>query len=141
MPTDALRPAEIAHRLVGVHTVDRRGDSCIGLDRGPGGPPFNERERELLRLFLAGCPGFHREQLLARALAYLPLSRREQDVLGLLLTDLDENAAAHALGLTWRTTHQYAVSITRKFGVRGRRGLMAHWLRHETTRRPERSRA
>jgi len=41
-----------------------------------------------------------------------------------------EREIGAALGLTWRTTHQYAAAIFKKFGVRGRLGLMAYWLRH-----------
>ena len=48
----------------------------------------------------------------------------------LLLTELTELEIGAALGLTPRTTHQYAVAILKKFGVKGRVGLMAHWLRY-----------
>jgi DNA-binding CsgD family transcriptional regulator len=126
---ESLRPLGIEYRMVGAHALDRRRESYIGLDRSPRDQPFSERDRDLLRLFLMGCPAFHREQLLQRG-AHPPLTPREHDVLRLLLTDLGEREIGEALGLTWRTTHQYVVSILKKFGVKGRVGLMAYWLRH-----------
>jgi DNA-binding CsgD family transcriptional regulator len=135
---EAMRPIGIEHRMVGARTVDRRSESYIGLDRGPRERPFDEDERDLLYLFLQGCPSFHREQLLLRGLADPPLSPREQDVLRLLLTDLSEREIGEALGLTWRTTHQYAGAIFKKFAVKGRIGLMAYWLRHKANGRARR---
>jgi DNA-binding CsgD family transcriptional regulator len=133
---ESLRPFAIEHRMVGAAAVDGRSESYIGLDRSPRERPFAKRERDLLHLFLLGSTGFHREQLLRHGLAHPPLTPREREVLGLLLTDLGERDIGEALGLSWRTTHQYAVSILRKFGVKGRIGLMAHWLRHPPSRRP-----
>jgi DNA-binding CsgD family transcriptional regulator len=127
---ESMRPCGVEYRMVGAHALDARSESYIGLDRGPRERPFAMRERDLLHLFLMGCPGFHREQLLVRGFAYPPLTPRERDVLRLLLTDLSEREIGESLGLTWRTTHQYVVSILRKFGVKGRIGLMALWLRH-----------
>jgi DNA-binding CsgD family transcriptional regulator len=127
---ELLRPAGVADRIIGVHPVDERRESHICVDRAPGERLFGDRERDLLHLFLTGAPGFHREQFMAHGLPNAPLSPRERDVLGLLLTDRSERQIAEALGLTWRTTHQYAVSVFKKFGVRGRFGLMAYWLRH-----------
>ena len=130
MVNEVWRPIGVEHRLLGVQAVDAGRESCIGFDRGPRERPFAERERDLLHLFLLGGLGFHREQLLAHAPTRPPLTAREQAVLRLLLTDLSEREIGAALGLTPRTTHQYVVAILRKFGVKGRVGLMAHWLGH-----------
>lgn len=59
-----------------------------------------------------------------------PLSRQERRVLDLLLTDAPEKEIAQALGLAESTIHSYVASIFRKFGVRGRKGLMSLWLQH-----------
>ena len=51
-------------------------------------------------------------------------------VLNLLLTEAGEKQIAERLGLAVSTTHSYITGIYRKFGVRGRAGLMSLWLRH-----------
>jgi DNA-binding CsgD family transcriptional regulator len=128
MVNEVWRPIGVEHRLLGVQAVDAFSESCIGLDRGPRERPFGKRERDLLHLFLLGGLGFHREQ--PHAPARPRLTAREQAVLRLLLTELTEREIGAALGLTPRTTHQYVVAILKKFDVKGRVGLMAHWLRH-----------
>ncbi len=133
---EALRPAGIESRLVGARAVDDATESYICLDRDDDDEPFAQRERDLLQLFLMGCPAFHRQQLTARVLGNPRLTPRERDVLALLLTDRTEREIGRELDLTWRTTHQYSVSILRKFGVRGRIGLMAMWLRQSGRRLP-----
>lgn len=57
------------------------------------------------------------------------LAPYEQRVLKLLLTDAAEKQIAHRLGLADSTTHSYVTAIYRKFGVRGRAGLMSLWVR------------
>jgi DNA-binding CsgD family transcriptional regulator len=138
---EVLRPGGVQDRLLGSHFLesstnsDPLAESYIGLDRAPGDKPFGARERNILQLLLTSCPGFKRDLLRARGLiqATSPLSPRECMVLRFLLTDMSEKEIAAELGLTWRTTHQYVVAIQRKFGVRGRVGLMALWLQNLST--------
>lgn len=59
-----------------------------------------------------------------------PLSPQERRVLELLLTDAPEREIAASMGLAESTIHSYIASIFRKFGVRGRKGLMSLWLQH-----------
>jgi len=66
----------------------------------------------------------HHDLLLASA----PLAPREREVLELLLTEATEKQIAERLGLAVSTTHAYITGIYRKFGVRGRAGLMSLWL-------------
>jgi len=135
---EVLRPGGVQDRLLGSHSIkpgmssDPLTESYFGLDRAPGDKPFGARERNILQLFLLSFPGFNRDLLRARGLiqAISPLSPRECMVLHFLLTDMTEKEIAAELGLTWRTTHQYVVAIQRKFGVRGRVGLMARWLQN-----------
>lgn len=126
---EVLRPLGITDQLVGAHTVDATHESYIGLDRARG-RPFGERERDVLHLFLAGAPRFHREVLRSHGLAGdgAPLSPRERQTLELLLSELSEKQIAAALGIGGRTAHEYAVAVYRKLGVSGRTGLMASWL-------------
>ena len=58
------------------------------------------------------------------------LAPHERRVLNLLLTEAGEKQIAERLGLAVSTTHSYITGIYRKFGVRGRAGLMSLWLRH-----------
>ncbi|MGY2487991.1 helix-turn-helix transcriptional regulator [Cupriavidus sp. CP313] len=69
---------------------------------------------------------------LGLALSSVPLAPHEQKVLRLLLTDASEKQIAQRLGLAVSTTHSYVTGIFRKFGVRGRAGLMSLWLENLT---------
>lgn len=128
---EVLRPLGVEDRLVGSFPVSPTAESYFGLDRGPDDPPFDERAGDVLRLFLAGCPLFHEEQLRVRGVldASPRLSPRETSVLKLLLTGLSERGMAEALGLSYHTTHQYVISVYRKFDVNSRSELTARWLR------------
>ena len=128
-----LQPLGVEDRLLGSHVVSENAESYIGVDRGKNDSPFGERERDLLQLFLLGSPTIHRDLMRSRGLIGMEtsLSPRERDVQRLLLTSLTEEQIGLALGLTPRTTHQYVVSILRKWKVSGRVGLMARWLHRD----------
>src|ERR1017187_4351507 len=130
---EVLVPLGVEDRLLGCHVVSPDAESYIGVDRGKNDPPFGERERDVLQLFLLGSCAMHRDLMRSRGLIGIevPLSPREQDVQQLLLTSLTEEEIGLALGLTRRTTHQYVVAILRKRKVSGRVGLMAMWLRRD----------
>lgn len=135
---EVLRPLGIADRLVGSFPVGPTAESYFALDRALGDPPFDDRARNVLRLFLAGGPHFHHEQLRVRGVldGTQHLSPREREVLKLLLTGLSERGMADALGLSYHTIHQYVISVYRKFGVHSRPELTALWLRSSPPSRP-----
>lgn len=56
------------------------------------------------------------------------LSPRERETLLLLLRGGSEKEIAEELGLSYKTLHQYVVSVYRKFGVHSRAELLALWL-------------
>lgn len=91
---------------------------------------FSEADVALVAETLRGLKWFHYNLMLSRGLqlAGAPLTPRQRQVLTLLLGNGSEKTIAHRLGLTPSTTHQYAVELYRKFGVKGRTGLMALWL-------------
>lgn len=62
------------------------------------------------------------------------LAPHESRVLQLLLTEAAEKQIAEQLGLATSTTHSYITNIYRKFGVRGRAGLMSLWLKEMQNR-------
>lgn len=132
MVSETMRPLGLSDRLIAAAPVGVEREVHIGIDRQIGDRSFGERERDLLNLFLLGSRAFQQEQFLAQAGASPALTPREHEVMALLLTDMSEREIGEELGLTYRTVHQYAVSIFKKYGVRGRLGLMALWLRRGT---------
>jgi DNA-binding CsgD family transcriptional regulator len=60
--------------------------------------------------------------------AATPLTPTERRVLHLLLTGLPEKLIAEQLERSYHTTHEWIMSIYRKFGVNNRAALMALWL-------------
>jgi DNA-binding CsgD family transcriptional regulator len=91
---------------------------------------FSRADAALLAHALRGIKWFHRQLLLSHnlLLAQVPLSPTQRRMLFILLSDQTEKQIAAQLGFTPGTTHQYAVELYRKFGVKGRAGLMALWL-------------
>ena len=91
---------------------------------------FTEKDIALLAYALRGIKWFHRQLMLTSGplVARTPLTPTERKVLGLLLGKASEKNIAENLGLAVSTTHQYVVSLYRKFGVRSRAGLMSLWL-------------
>lgn len=88
-------------------------------------------ESEQLRIGIArDVTPLRQKSILDRGLAHasVPLAAHERRVLELLLTDASEKQIADRLGLAITTTHSYVTGIFRKFGVRGRAGLMALWI-------------
>lgn len=129
---EVLVPLGIAHRLIGASATATGAESYLIFDREGGGRGFSARERGMVALFLRGSGLLHRDLLQMHGLlnAFRPLSRRERDVLQLLLTGDSEREIARALGLTPATTHQYVVAILRNFGAHSRAELMAQWRLH-----------
>lgn len=78
--------------------------------------------RDITHLKRADAPAFE------VAASVSALASHERKVLQLLLTDATEKQIAAQLGLAVSTTHSYITGIFRKFGVRGRAGLMSLWL-------------
>lgn len=86
-------------------------------------------EHERLRVGVArDVTALRRRQAAPPALLSV-LARHERKVLELLLTDANEKQIAERLGLAASTTHSYITGIFRKYGVRGRAGLMSLWLK------------
>ena len=92
--------------------------------------PLPDQTIAQLTYALRGIKWFHRHLLLSHGLlmASTPLTPAEVKVVQLLLTEATERGIAERLGLADSTTHQYVVSIFRKFGVNSRAGLMSLWL-------------
>lgn len=93
---------------------------------------FTPQDAELAGYAIRGLKWFHRQLLCSHGLlvAQFPLTPTERQVVQLLLTDKSEKQIAAELGQRPLTTHGHVKEIFRKFGVKGRAGLMAIWLSH-----------
>lgn len=93
-------------------------------------PRFNEEERNYL--YLAGAPltWLFKQMALAKGIMLVqkPLTASEKKVLRYLLMGDSEQAIADKTNLSPATVHTYATRIYRKYGVKGRTGLMAAWI-------------
>jgi DNA-binding CsgD family transcriptional regulator len=110
--------------------VSPTAESYYGFLRMRENEPFTETQRDVAYHAMRGLTWFHRQVLLAHGVlaAGTPLSPTERKVLGLLLTDRSEKLIAADLGVTASTLHTYVRGVLRKFGVRGRSGLISLWL-------------
>jgi DNA-binding CsgD family transcriptional regulator len=117
--------------LVASYTISPRAEIFYGIHRAPGDAEFGERERHLLLEALTQLGWFQRR--LARSLGLLdartPLTPRQRQLLGLLLTGASEKEIAEQLQITALTVHQYVKEIYRNFSVHSRAELMALWLK------------
>jgi DNA-binding CsgD family transcriptional regulator len=95
--------------------------------RAPKGGVYAERERDLVDIFLSECQWLYAAPppvQLARSRTE-NFSRRERQVLEILLTGAAEKQVAGLLGVSPNTAHQYVKSIYRKLSVTSRPQLMA----------------
>ena len=117
----------VGERLVAMSPLNEDSESCIIIDRPVGSDPFSAQQRDFLRLAVASIPNVHRRLFLERGIlcASSMLSRREMDTYRLLLSELSESEIAERMNLSIHTVHDYARHLYKKFGVKGRIGLMA----------------
>jgi DNA-binding CsgD family transcriptional regulator len=99
--------------------------SALVFKRAAGDPPFSIEERELLHLFQAESDWIFRRESRPPQDLIDGLTRREQETLGLLLTDASEKEVAARLGISPHTVHDYVKRLYRKIGVSSRAALMA----------------
>jgi len=111
--------------------VNEDAESFLLLDRYDSDHGFTANDVEWATYTMRGLKWFHRELMLSHGLlvAVRSLTLTERRVVQLLLTDRTEAEIAMQLGQSPHTTHGYVKEILRKYGVRGRTGLMALWLR------------
>lgn len=123
-------PSDIEDSLVSVFKVNAEGDVRVLIFKRPSkGGAFGERERDLLDIFVSEHRWlFESRPEQPRSVAPNLLekfSRREREVLEILLTGAPEKHVAGLLGVSRNTAHQYVKSIYRKLSVTSRPQLMA----------------
>lgn len=110
--------------------VNRDAESCFIIHADERRGPFTDNDITFAARVLRGIKWFHRDLMLKQGelVASAPLSPAERKVLRELLTDATEKEIAVRLDLASSTVHQYVTSLYRKYGVKGRAGLMSLWL-------------
>lgn len=126
------RSLGIADRIWVVFPVSREAECYYCIDKQGPRRRFSAADAELAGTVMRGIKWFHRQLLLSHGLglAETPLTPAEKRALRLLVTGDCEKTIAKRLGVTAGTTHQYVLSIYRKFGVRSRPELLSLWLNH-----------
>lgn len=121
----------IEDRMWVSYPVNADAESHFVFDRIGTRRQFTARELAVAAALLRGLRWFHRKTLLNQGLlvAKTPLTPAQRQVLPLLLTDAPEKAIAAKLGQSFHTTHSHVQEIFRRYGVSGRAGLMAIWLK------------
>lgn len=124
------RQTGIADRIWVVFPVSADTESYFLFDTHESGRFFSAQELGLVAHALRGLKWFHRQLLLSYGVgtASTSLTQAERRVIPLLLSGDGEKRIADKLELKQSTLHQYATSVYRKFGVRGRTEFMAIWL-------------
>jgi len=120
----------ITDRLFMSIPINRDTETMFLLDRYHDAPHFSEKEADVVAYTMRGLKWFHRELMLSHGLilAGTPLTPTERRIVRLLLTERTEKEIAAELGQSPKTTHKYVTEIYRKYGVKGRPGMMALWL-------------
>jgi DNA-binding CsgD family transcriptional regulator len=123
-------PFDITDRMWCVFPVNEDCEVAYILDRYGKRPPFSARDKQVVATTLRGIRWFHRQTMLAHGvmLGDERLSPRERSLGACLLGNQSEKQISQSLGLTFSTTRTYIKALYKKFGVKGRAGLMALWL-------------
>jgi DNA-binding CsgD family transcriptional regulator len=123
-------PFGITDRLWCVFPVNDDCEVAYILDRGRSRPHFTEQDKQVVATTLRALKWFHRQTMLVHGVVLGDgrLSPRERSLCSRLLGHQAEKEIAESLGLTFSTTRTYIKALYKKFGVKGRAGLMALWL-------------
>ncbi len=123
-------PFGITDRMWSVFPVNEDCEVAFILDRFGERPGFTAEDKRRVAETLRPLKWFHRSCVMAHGvtLGGGRLSPRERSLCTLLLGTMSEKEIAESLGLSLSTTRGYIQALYRKFGVKGRTGLMGLWL-------------
>lgn len=121
-----LRPVRVGQMLNAVWKVDREA-FCLSICRESRDRPFTEQDVAFMQFTIAVLGGPLGKELAAPAKFLLP-PRLQQVLNGILGGKSEKEISAH-LGLAPSTVHEYVGTVYRRFGVRSRGELMAHFVR------------
>jgi len=124
------RKLGICDRMWAVFPVNADAEAYYCFDKHGTRRRFTMRHMALAAHALRGIKWFHRQLLLSHGLGVCKaaLTPTERRALQELLSGKSERHVAERLGVTTGSAHQYATSVYRKFGARGRAEMMAMWL-------------
>jgi len=116
--------------IMAAFPLSQDAECGIVIHASPERGAFDNDDLALAWEVLRGLKWFLRRILHEHSLliASSPLSPAERRTLSSLLTGATEKEIGLNLDLSPHTVHQYAKSIYRKYGVKGRAGLMSLWL-------------
>lgn len=123
-------PFGITDRMWCVFPINEDCEVAFILDRMGNQAGFSAHEKYLVSSVLRPLKWFHRSCVMAQGviLGGSRLTPREKSLCTLLLGTQSEKEIATSLGLKLSTTRGYIQALYRKFGVKGRTGLMGLWL-------------
>jgi DNA-binding CsgD family transcriptional regulator len=128
-PPDVWRSLGVADVLISVYLLEPGTFSMAGCLRRVGGAPFTERERIILHYVFQHVPWLHTgSQSAADAESIAQLSKREREVLQLLLEGHARKEVASRLNLSTHTVADYLKVIHKKLGVTSRAELLARFI-------------
>ena len=128
--TPPWRRAGLRDVLITIYPLASGGYSVAGFCRRSG-DPFTDRERSLLHCVFQNVPWLHGEApLQAGAKLGGLLSRREREVLELLLEGHARKEVAARLNLSTHTVADYLKVIYKKLGVTSRAALLAKFIQN-----------
>lgn len=125
-----LRSARGRRPALGRHAAHAGGQSYFVFDKRNTQSRFTAADARLAGDTLRGLAWLQRQLAYSHGLSLVeqPLTPMERRVIRHLLSEKSEKEIAAALKQSEHTTHSHIKEIYRKFGVKGRAGLMAIWL-------------
>lgn len=117
----------VGDRMIAMFCLGEDAEACVVIDRAPADDAFSAEDKRIFHLAVCGIAGLHKRVFMENGLfaSSCPLSKRERELYRYLLTDLSESQIAERMKLSVHTIHSYARGLYKKFGVKGRIGLMA----------------
>ena len=123
------RSAGLGDALVSVCLLEPGTFSMAACVRRVGGAPFAERERTILHYVFQHVPWLHAgSPSAASAASNAQLSKREREVLQLLLEGHARKEVASRLNISAHTVADYLKAIYKKLGVTSRAELLARFI-------------
>lgn len=130
-PTARLRRHNgVFDRVVAAHALSDKEELYAGFDRFEP-PGFDETDRDFLAQAMAGLgrPCRWLTLSLGAMADTSPLTARERECLGYLLSSRPETEFARVLELSQARAHELVTAVLRKMRVSSRPELMSLWLR------------